>query len=316
MTDTDSRSPGSAWHQGELAVQRRADVGEVSARGVHSYIPEGLTGFLTERRLIAFASIDPEGRTWASLRIADPGFLRVLDSHTLSTRPADLEGDPLLPNLQHNDNVGMVIIDLTTRRRVRINGEAKVLPDGNLRIRVRQVYGNCPQYIQLRVAELDSPSNRSGKLISRGTRLSSAQHDWIARADTLFIATAHPEHGADASHRGGNPGFIKIEGTGRLIIPDYSGNNMFNTLGNISVNPRTGLLFPDFERGRTLQLSGSAIIDWDSDRSTFPGAQRLLIFDIKKAIEIEQPALAGFVLQEYSPFNPSFGIASGSPPPK
>ena len=295
---------GPVWHEGELAVQLRAGVGEVSGRGIRSSIPEGLIDFLSERRLLVFASVDSDRRTWASLRVGDPGFLRVIDPLTLETGSADVDGDPLLTNLKQNPDVGMVIIDLATRRRARINGEAEVLPDSRLRIQARQVYGNCPQYIQLRIPEEALLGNKAPSLISRGTKLSRTQHEWIAQADTMFIASAHPQRGADASHRGGNPGFVKVEGTRRLIIPDYSGNTMFNTLGNISVNPRTGLLFLNFEQGRTLQLSGSATIDWDSDRSGFPGAQRLLTFDIEKVIEIEQPALSGYALKEYSPFNP------------
>lgn len=295
---------GSVWHEGELAVQLRAGVGEVSGRGIRSSIPEGLIDFLSEPRLVVFASVDSDRRTWASLRVGDLVFLRVIDSLTLETGPADVDGDPLLANLKQNPDVGMVIIDLATRRRARINGEAEILSDRSLRIKARQVYGNCPQYIQLRAPEEALLSNKAPSLISRGTNLSRTHHEWIAQADTMFIASAHPQRGADASHRGGNPGFVKVEGTRRLIIPDYTGNTMFNTLGNISVNPRTGLLFLNFEQGRTLQLSGSATIDWDSDRSGFPGAQRLLIFDIEKVIEIEQPALSGYALKEYSPFNP------------
>jgi uncharacterized protein len=295
---------GPVWHEGELAVQLRAGVGEVSGRGIRSSIPEGLIDFLSDRRLVVFASVDSDRRTWASLRVGDPGFLRVIDSLTLETGSADVDGDPLLTNLKQNPDVGMVIIDLATRRRARINGEAEVLPDSRLRIQAREVYGNCPQYIQLRIPEEALLGNKAPSLISRGTKLSRTQHEWIAQADTMFIASAHPQRGVDASHRGGNPGFVKVEGTRRLIIPDYSGNTMFNTLGNISVNPRTGLLFLNFEQGRTLQLSGSATIDWDSDCSGFPGAQRLLIVNIEKVIEIEQPALSRYTLKEYSPFNP------------
>ena len=294
---------GSVWHEGELAVQRRAGV-QTSGRGIRSSIPEGLIGFLTESRLVIFASVDSERRAWASLRVSEPGFLCVIDPLTLETEPADLDGDLLLTNLKQNPDVGMLIIDLATRRRIRINGEAEILSDNGLRIHARQVYGNCPQYIQLRVSERVPLNDKPPSLISRATQLSPAQHEWIAQADTLFIASAHPEHGVDASHRGGNPGFVKVEEVHRLIVPDYSGNNMFNTLGNISANPRTGLLFPDFEQGRILQLSGAATIDWDSDRTAFPGAQRLLTFGIEKAIEIEYPALASYTLREYSPFNP------------
>jgi len=295
---------GSVWHEGELAVQLRAGVGQVSGRGIRSSIPEGLIDFLRDPRLIAFASVDSDRRTWASLRVGHSGFLRVLDPATLETAPAALNGDPLLGNLTNNPDVGMVIIDLATRRRVRINGEAQVLPDSSLRIQAREVYGNCPQYIQLRVAAQPPFGDQHSNLISSAKELGQAHQEWIAQADTLFIASAHPERGLDASHRGGNPGFVKVEGEGRLIIPDYNGNNMFNTLGNISTNSRAGLLFLDFARGRTLHLTGSATVDWDSDRSAFPGAQRLLIFDLEELIEIEQPRLASYTLKEYSPFNP------------
>ena len=110
----------------------------------------------------------------------------------------------------------------------------------------------------------------------RTAELSSQHQRLIARADTFFIATDHPESGADISHRGGNPGFVRIVDSRRLAIPDYSGNNMFNTLGNIVANPRVGLLFIGFESGRTLQLTGRATIDWDSARaSTLAGAARI-----------------------------------------
>lgn len=276
----------------------------MSGRGIRSRIPDGLVGFLSERRVVVFASVDPDGRVWASLRVAQPGFLRVLDPLTLETDAADLDGDPLLLNLKQNTALGMVIIDLATRRRVRINGVAEVLPNHGLHVQARQVYGNCQQYIQLRVAKEAQPSKRRSRLISRSIQLTPEQSEWVARADTLFIGTAHPERGADASHRGGRPGFVRVDGNSSLTIPDYSGNNMFNTLGNINLNPRAGLVFPDFEHGRTLQLSGSATIDWDSDRREFPGAHRLLIFDIEKLIEIEQPALSAYAFKEYSPFNP------------
>src|SRR5262249_47612767 len=143
-----------------------------------------------------------------------------------------------------------------------------------------------------------------GHLIAQGNQLNDDQQHWIVGADTFFIATAHPESGADASHRGGHPGFIHVESANRLIIPDYSGNKMFNTLGNIAVNPAAGLVFPDFERGRVLQLSGRARIVWDFDNEEFPGAQRLLEFDVDKVIELDDPALKGYVFQGYSPFNP------------
>jgi uncharacterized protein len=295
----------SPWHAGELAVQERAGVGEVSGRGIRSSIPDGAAAFLSEQRLAIFGSVDDQNQTWASLRNGEPGFLRAVDPFTLQTGRMDLVGDPLVQNLKTRPDVGVLIIDFSTRRRLRINGEAEILPDGGLRIRAQQVYGNCQQYIQERVFEKHSQTGNSDvSLVCNGTKLSTDHRAWIQHADTLFIASAHPEYGVDASHRGGNPGFVRVEGPDVLVLPDYSGNKMFNTLGNIVVNPRVGLLFPDFARGQTLQLSGQAYVDWNRDRSSFPGAQRLLIFTVEKLIEMEQPALASYAFKGYSRFNP------------
>jgi uncharacterized protein len=298
------QSDGSTWHPGELEVQRRANVGQVSGGGIRSSIPEAAARFLADQHFLVLGSVDRERKTWASLRVGEPGFVRAVDPQTVATAPMALVGDPLLDNLRTNRDIGLLIIDFATRRRMRINGESAVLPDGSLLIHARQVYGNCPQYIQERVVEKDVAALNQPRFTSRDSELNADQPAWIRLADTFFIASAHPEYGVDASHRGGNPGFVRVESARRLVVPDYSGNRMFNTMGNISVNPRVGLVFPDFERGRTLQLSGRASIDWESDRTNFPGAQRLLIFDIEHVIEIEQPELRRYRLKSYSPFNP------------
>ena len=304
MADQHSHND-SVWHAGELAVQERAGVGHVSGQGIHSSIPEGAARFLRQQQLAAFGSIDARGRVWASLHTGKPGFLDTLDEFTVQTSSLRVAGDPLLENLATNPAVGVVIIDLANRRRMRLNGDADVLANGSLRIHARQVYGNCPQYIQQRIAEGDpDASEGSGKLVSRKPELSKAQQKWIGSADTLFIASAHPESGVDASHRGGPPGFIHVESARRLLIPDYSGNKMFNTLGNITANPATGLVFPDFEQGRTLQLTGQARILWEFDRQRFPGAERLLEYSIEEVIEIEHPVHLHYIFKGYSPFNP------------
>jgi predicted pyridoxine 5'-phosphate oxidase superfamily flavin-nucleotide-binding protein len=305
-----ARQPdGSVWHAGELAVQRRAGVAEVAHRaqaGIHDSIPESAARFLQGQQFAVFGSVDHDGGVWASIRTGKPGFVRADNPHTVQTAPLHVPGDPLIENLRGNPDVGMLVMDFATRRRMRLNGEAEIMPDASLRIHARQVYANCPQYIQQRVAEETNPPSAGTAPASRATRLSPEQQRWIAAADTFFIASAHPEYGVDASHRGGNPGFVKVENVGSLLIPDYSGNNMFNTLGNISVNPRAGLAFPDFEQGRILQLSGGATILWDSERQAeFPGAKRLLSFAVDEVIEIRYAQLARYAFMSYSPFNPA-----------
>src|SRR5262249_25058473 len=103
---------------------------------------------------------------------------------------------------------------------------------------------------------------------------------------TFFIASTHPQGGADASHRGGEPGFVQVPDAHTLQWPDYVGNNLFQTLGNLSVNPRAGLLFVDFERGRTLQLTGQAELLWKPRQgSTAPETGRSIRFHIGRVVE-------------------------------
>jgi hypothetical protein len=205
----------------------------------------------------------------------------------------------------------MIVIHLAARHRVRLNGVARAESDGRIVLSTQQVYGNCPQYIQARIVvgdrDLSPPPAGFGK------ELDQRQSRSIEQADTLFVATAHPNSGADASHRGGRPGFVCVESEGRLLFPDYRGNNMFNTLGNIVSNPRTGLLFPDFQSGRALQLSGNARILWDDPRmKRFEGAQRLVEFDIARVIDLPEATRLRFEFQSYSPFLPGESEAATS----
>jgi predicted pyridoxine 5'-phosphate oxidase superfamily flavin-nucleotide-binding protein len=137
--------------------------------------------------------------------------------------------------------------------------------------------------------------------------LTGEQRRLISEADTFFIASAQPEGGADASHRGGNPGFIRFLDENTLEFPDYPGNTMFNTLGNIAVNPNAGLLFLDFERGGTLQLTGEARIVWDAERAaSFAGAKRVVEFRVEEAIETRGIVPLRWRFEGYSPFNPAW----------
>jgi hypothetical protein len=144
------------------------------------------------------------------------------------------------------------VIDLESRRRLRANGVVAWRLPASLALGLREVFWNCPKYIQ-----------RRG--LADGTALEAAPRElraWIEAADTLFVASAHAERGADASHRGGVPGFVRLLGPDLLEIPDYAGNAMFQTLGNLALDPRVGLCVPDFARGRVLQLT-AARVDWD-----------------------------------------------------
>ncbi len=295
-----------SYHVGELAVQARAGVGSDGLPAEAMYraaMPSGVQRFLAMQQLAVFSTRDAEDRVWASMRSGPPGFLQPLDESTLEIGGYSDPGDPLLANLAAHVEAGMVVIHLAARHRVRLNGTARAHPDGRIILSTRQVYGNCPQYIQARTVigerEVSKAPARIGKKLARKQRRA------IEQADTLFIATFHAQSGADASHRGGLPGFVCFEGEDHLLFPDYRGNNMFNTLGNIVSNPRTGLLFPDFQSGSALQLSGQARILWDDPRmKQFEGAQRLVEFDIERVIELPEATLLRFEFQSYSPYLP------------
>ena len=299
------------FHEGERAVQGRAGVRELAARvggGIAPAVPPMAAAFLRERSWLVVGAVGDDGRAWATILAGAPGSFAAEDERTvrLTARPAP--GDPLGDGLVAGGAVGLIAMDLASRRRMRLNGTLASIDEVGYRVRVEQVYANCPKYIQARA--LDDPSEPgvpgAPSRARRGRALSAEQRAWIERADTLFIATAHSAGGADVSHRGGQPGFIDVLDDRTLAIPDYAGNNMFQTLGNLTVTPAAGLLFVDFERGATLQLSGQARIDWDAARAaSYPGARRVVELRIDEVVEIDAAIPLRWHLLEYSPFNPA-----------
>jgi hypothetical protein len=264
------------FHDGELAVQQRAGVRQEAERLAAMLEPvqlgAGLVAFLADRTFGVITARDASGRLWTSPLSGRPGFLEAVDASTLVIHVRLPEGDPL-HGLPAGQKAGLVIVDFAARRRVRINGTLTATGGDALAVEVEQGYGNCPQYINQRVLTPvaagqagqdqagNGPAGEGG--VRRGTVLSPADVELIRAADTFFLGTTNPERGSDASHRAGRPGFVRVDG-GRLWWPDYPGNKLFNSFGNLAVNPEAALLFPDFGTGRTLHLSGTAEVEWDA----------------------------------------------------
>jgi hypothetical protein len=219
----------------------------------------GASAFLAERTFAALTARDQAGRLWISPLTGPPGFLDATSAGTLAVHVAPAEGDPL-HRLPAGQPVGLLVIEFATRRRIRVNGDLTVVNSDTLCIDVGQAYGNCPQYIQQRHLE-PARTATAPEPVRQADALAPPDVDLVRRADTFLIGTTHPTRGSDASHRGGPAGFIRIA-DGHLWWPDYSGNNMFNTLGNLAVDPTAALLFSDFTTGQTLHLSGRAVVDW------------------------------------------------------
>jgi predicted pyridoxine 5'-phosphate oxidase superfamily flavin-nucleotide-binding protein len=264
------------------------------AKGIHPVVPTAARAFLEERRLVVLGAADDQSRPWASLLTGPAGFARRVDEHTIRIDAAPAPNDPLTMCLRTGSLAGIMAPDLATRRRIRINGRLEVL-DRALLIHVDQAYSNCPKYIQLREPNGERSGTHS-RLSGRSSSLMPRQRDWIRRADTFFLATLVPGEGADASHRGGMPGFVKVEEQ-ELSWPDYPGNSMFNSLGNIMKYPRAGILVPNFETGSTLQLTGRATIDGTGDDLE-------VRFAPEEVVEIDDVLPERLRLVEYSPFNP------------
>jgi uncharacterized protein len=271
------------FHPGELALQERVGLRDKIAvfarRSIRDFMPDEHRELFGKLPWLFASTLDGQRRTWASLLVGHPGFIHSPDERTLRIGARCAFGDPLGANLAVGAPIGLLGIELATRRRNRANGTVVALRDGSFDVRVEQSFGNCPQYIQARepffTAEPESVSTPRA-LRAEGAELSERARALISRSDTFFIATAAQDaRGADAvagcdiSHRGGLPGFVQIDsdaGRDVLSAPDFRGNNFFNTFGNVVGNPRAGLLFVDFETGDVLTLAGMASVLWEGAR--------------------------------------------------
>jgi uncharacterized protein len=252
----------NGFHPGELAVQQRAGLLAQAAR-LEGMLAPALLGrsaamFLANQRLAVLTARDDTGRLWTSPLVGTPGFLEA-SAEILTINTTIARTDPLCAITPGSD-IGIVIVDFAAGRRLRINGRLTGSEPGRLNVTVQQAYGNCPSYIQKRA--LDMPLARFDCALPVHIHAIDRDHAaLITRADTFFLGTVHPSRGADTSHKGGRPGFVRLDGQ-QLWWPDYPGNNLFNSMGNIAENPEAALLFLDFDAGTVLQLSGSAQLEW------------------------------------------------------
>ena len=303
------------YHEGELRIQQLDGVlqqAQSTGRVIADTIIKGALKFIAQQPMAVLGSIDDDQNVWASILFGRPGFMTAPDEKTVEfdlSQAGINPHDPFWTNIEQNPRVGSLLIELATRRRLRINGEAS-RPSADrlqLHLAVAESYPNCPKYIQRRNMTVQALDGSNTTLMRHdGDALGEDQQTLIAAADTFFVASAHPQRGVDASHRGGPPGFVNVLDERTLRIPDYVGNSMFNTLGNFSANPRAGLVFLDFDHSRTLQLIGRPEILWDQDdaESKTGGTRRFWLLQVERWREMAVPATVRWEFLDYSPFNP------------
>ena len=323
------------FHQGELAVQAMANESDIAKRNgavLSGSILPGAIPFIAQQNMLVVSSMDAKGQLWTSVLFGNQGFIQASQHDALMLDKTKLvlnEDDPFWRNIEHNQQIGVLAIELSTRRRFRMNGRIQALElkgevNGEIEVtspylyevKIQQAYPNCPKFIQRRNLKLD-PCAFSEQLPSSlyGTGLKQQQQDIIQRADSFFVSSASPvqaegveqaSFSLDASHRGGLPGFIKFMAPDKLLIPDYKGNSMFNTLGNIHLYPKAGIIIPDFDNARLLHLTGEAEILWDQEDTSnqSAGTHRFWVLKVTSWQQSAIPQGVQWYFQDYSPHNP------------
>jgi predicted pyridoxine 5'-phosphate oxidase superfamily flavin-nucleotide-binding protein len=303
----------SPFHAGEQAIQRLAGVRdriELKGRAViRDYMPEQHRAFFAALPFMVVGLADQNGHPWATILSGPPGFMNSANENLLTINAWLDPGDPLHSCIRDGAPIGGLGIEFSTRRRNRINGRIEncIIGEG-FSIRVQQSFGNCPKYIQAR--------NERTRLYSKpvpecrmAPHLGDDEVNLIAEADTFFIASRSAQldqeqssQGFDVSHRGGLPGFVRVASRTELCFPDFSGNLLFNTLGNLESDARAGLLFIDFQNGGMLHIIGRTRICWDvPETMRSAGIERLIFLDIQCVVNRKHafPHLFDFV--SYSP---------------
>ncbi|MFD9412906.1 pyridoxamine 5'-phosphate oxidase family protein [Streptomyces sp. NPDC059989] len=290
------------YHAGSLAVQERVGVRELAehvGRSIGTGIRDVAAAFLGLQPHLVVGAADGAGRMWASMLTGAPGFVRATGPDRIAVAGGLPDGDPLAEALATaGTRVGTIALDPRTRRRMRLNGTLAVTP-GGFAVEAERVFANCPKYLQQR-QPVDLAAEGAG-VVRRGDALTPGQERAVRTADTFFVATTADAEGVDASHRGGFPGFVEVLSPAELAWPDYPGNSMFLTLGNLAADPRAGLLFPDWESGAVLQLSGRAETEFGAD------GERRIRFRVESVVESLHPGRLRWSTPEYSPANPALG---------
>ncbi|MBE7181040.1 MAG: pyridoxamine 5'-phosphate oxidase family protein [Terriglobus roseus] len=282
------------WHPGEEKAHKLTGVDRMVGDNPTSPFLTPRAAYMVQRYpLLALGTLDDQDRPWVTVWGGEAGFAQQVARSVLGVRTlVDTVYDPVVRALFRGKTDGEILrqegagklaaglsILLEERGRVKIMGrvvggacsrhegdeegtEGKENGDGageiQLALKIEQSLGNCPKYLNRKTLK---PAVPHPKLLAEGPKLGTAAKQLIENADLFFVASAHEHEDMDANHRGGPQGFIRVHDTdeaSEIIWPEYSGNNLYQTLGNLMTTPKAGLCIPNFETGDVLYVTGTA----------------------------------------------------------
>lgn len=321
---SENTSESEPFHQGEIELQIRAgadpELQSMAKRAIRHVLPIQHQTFFSKLPMVFVAAEDQQNNIWSSVLIGNDGFIEINNENSLTINSQFLEIDPLAGQLQLSNEMGLLGFQFETRRRNRVSAKISEISDSSITLEVKQCYGNCPKYIQRRQGQ--SSKLKESPVSVPFDSFNDDMQKFIINADSLFIASQHIDktenddiiksnnRGVDSSHRGGMPGFIKVLDEKTFLIPDYIGNNFFNTMGNISQNPKTGIQFLDFENGHRVMFTGSSEIIWAVDQELpFEGVDRMISFTLDHGYHLKNSLPYTWDFKSYSPFSMAYSGA-------
>ncbi|KAJ8904242.1 hypothetical protein NDN08_000766 [Rhodosorus marinus] len=305
------------FHEGERIAQGKDGTRAVANRlqlHLGTSIDVGRFELFREQRVVYALSLDEDGYPWVSEVTGPAGFLDAPDEHTAIFRgekTSFLPEDPILTNFRtcSDRRMAIIVMDFEKRIRYRANGNLEAYaPDKDYVLDVAEAIPGCPKYIQRR--RIVGQRQCMEKPVTRGKSLSAEAIEAIEKSNTTFLGTLNPNGHCDVSHRGGFPGFIVVNSAVELVIPEYGGNGMFLTLGNLELCSRAGLIFVDFEgTGNVVQVVGDAFLEWKN--AEYEGAGRLIRFHVKQFVLHHGASPYKWEMIDYSDVIPAHGRGHG-----
>ncbi|EME48939.1 hypothetical protein DOTSEDRAFT_19432 [Dothistroma septosporum NZE10] len=334
------------WHAGEKRVAELMRTPPYDNPTVPALSPQ-LSNHLQIAPLIAIGTLDKQGRPWTTLWGGRKGLSQPLGGGIVGIKtPVTGQHDPVVEELFGKEATGAVVreegkgrmvsgltIDLETRKRTKmfgrmiagalmkkddeVTGTEESSVEAQLVLKIEQSLGNCPKYLNKKQIAM---ATANPKLEHESKRLSKDAAALLGKADMFFVSSAQHDQDMDTNHRGGPPGFLRLasnEEPGAVLCwPEYSGNRLYQTLGNLQVNPVAGLCVPDFETGDMLYVTGTTETLFGKNAAAcLPRSNLCVKLTLIDARFVRQALPFRGVLGDSSPYNPVVRYLASEKPP-